>query len=76
MGDLSRPQLRFKVDVNARENHLTGAAILADDFAMVVVEGGPKTLNRWAGDTFASCCPCEQGYVEFGASPLEFGSPT
>lgn len=48
VGDLSNPQLRFKVDVNARENHLTGSALLADDFSMVIVEGGPKTLNRWA----------------------------
>lgn len=46
IGDLSRPQLRFKVEVNARENHLTGAVLLGDVFSVVVVEGGPKTLNR------------------------------
>lgn len=37
---LAKPQLRYKVDVNAVENHLTGAAIITDDFCIVVVEGG------------------------------------
>ena len=58
MGDLSNNQLRFKVDVNARENHMTGASLvlppgaqLADGaagFSLVIVEGSPKTLRRWA----------------------------
>jgi U4/U6 small nuclear ribonucleoprotein PRP3 len=46
VGDLSSGRLRFKVDVNAQENHMTGAAVLGTDFAVVVVEGGPKTLRR------------------------------
>lgn len=47
VGDLSSGRLRFKVDVNAQENHMTGAAVLGTDFAVVVVEGGPKTLRRY-----------------------------
>lgn len=48
LGDLSNAQLRFKVDVNARENHMTGAClVLADAFCLVVVEGSPKTLRRY-----------------------------
>lgn len=47
VGDLSAPQLRFKVDVNARENHMSGASLaLAGTFALVVVEGTQKTLRR------------------------------
>lgn len=48
MGDLTPPQLRFKVDVNARENHMTGACLVcpAAPFALVVVEGTEKTLRR------------------------------
>ena len=49
VGDLSNPQLRFKVDVNAKENHMTGTAITGGDFCLVVVEGQPKTLRRRVG---------------------------
>ena len=50
VGDLSAPQLRFKVDVNARENHMSGASLaLSGTFALVVVEGTEKTLRRCAG---------------------------
>ena len=46
MGSLAKPQNRFKVDVNASENHLTGAAVVTDNFSIVVVEGGVHpTLN-------------------------------
>jgi hypothetical protein len=58
VGGLSNNQLRFKVDINARENHMTGASLvlppgaqLADGaagFSLVIVEGSPKTLRRWA----------------------------
>lgn len=40
VGSLARPQHRFKVDVNAQENHMTGAAVVTDSFAVVIVEGG------------------------------------
>lgn len=46
--DLSRPQHRFKVQANARENHMSGMAIIVPgSFSVVVVEGGPKTLRRY-----------------------------
>ena len=46
--DLSKPQHRFKVQANARENHMSGAAIsVLGSFAVVIVEGGPKTLRRY-----------------------------
>jgi U4/U6 small nuclear ribonucleoprotein PRP3 len=48
VGELATPQLKFKVEVNAKENHLTGMAVhLPGAFAVVVVEGGPKTLRRY-----------------------------
>ncbi|TKW32296.1 hypothetical protein SEVIR_2G159300v4 [Setaria viridis] len=45
--DLSHPQTRFKVDVNAQENRLTGAAVITDDVSVVVVEGGKKSIKRY-----------------------------
>lgn len=42
VASLARPQHRFKVDVNAQENHLTGAAVITDAFAVVIVEGGKQ----------------------------------
>lgn len=46
--DLSRPQNRFKVQANARENHMSGMAIIVPDaFSVVIVEGGTKTLRRY-----------------------------
>ncbi|KAF9590789.1 hypothetical protein IFM89_038381 [Coptis chinensis] len=47
INDLSHPQTRFKVDVNAQENRLTGCAVMADDMAVVVVEGGSKPIKRY-----------------------------
>ena len=41
------PQNRFKIEVNAFENHLTGACIVGRDVTVVIVEGGPKTLRRY-----------------------------
>lgn len=41
---LAKPQLRYKVDINAVENHLTGAAIVTDAFCLVVVEGSESPL--------------------------------
>ncbi|OAY78986.1 U4/U6 small nuclear ribonucleoprotein Prp3 [Ananas comosus] len=37
--DLSHPQTRFKVDVNAQENRLTGCAVISD--------GGKKPIKRY-----------------------------
>ncbi|KAL6863746.1 hypothetical protein ACP4OV_016649 [Aristida adscensionis] len=45
--DLSHPQTRFKVDVNAQENRLTGVAVITDGISVVVVEGGKKSIKRY-----------------------------
>ncbi|KAJ8479130.1 hypothetical protein OPV22_022857 [Ensete ventricosum] len=45
--DLSHPQTRFKVDVNAQENRLTGCAVISDGISVVVVEGGRKPIKRY-----------------------------
>ncbi|KAF6262765.1 pre-mRNA processing factor 3-domain-containing protein [Scenedesmus sp. NREL 46B-D3] len=46
--DLSHGQHRFKVDMNARENHMSGIMLLCPGtFNLVVVEGCPKSLKRY-----------------------------
>ncbi|KAG2779057.1 hypothetical protein JG687_00006870 [Phytophthora cactorum] len=47
--DLSNPQHRFKVDVNAQQYHLTGGVLLCKDsnINMVVVEGGKKAIKQY-----------------------------
>ncbi|XP_011623805.1 protein RDM16 isoform X1 [Amborella trichopoda] len=47
MNDLSHKQTRFKVDINAQENRLTGCAVIFDGFSVVVVEGGSKSIKRY-----------------------------
>ncbi|XXG66199.1 hypothetical protein AAC387_Pa05g3727 [Persea americana] len=47
INDLSHPQTRFKVDVNAQENRLTGCAVISDGVSVVVVEGGSKSIKRY-----------------------------
>ncbi|EPS66353.1 hypothetical protein M569_08424, partial [Genlisea aurea] len=47
VNDLSHPQSRFKVDVNAQENRLSGCAAISDGISVVVVEGGPKSVKRY-----------------------------
>ncbi|KAL5986086.1 Protein rdm16 [Asimina triloba] len=47
MKHLSHPPTRFKVDVNATENRLTGCAVITDSMAAVVVEGGNKPIKRY-----------------------------
>ncbi|CAH0478448.1 unnamed protein product [Peronospora belbahrii] len=48
--DLSNPQHRFKVDVNAQQYHLTGGVLLCKDsnINMVVVEGGKKAIKQYS----------------------------
>lgn len=43
VGSLANPRNRFKVDVNATENHLTGVVLISDSFSVVIVEGGEHT---------------------------------
>ncbi|KAH0458365.1 hypothetical protein IEQ34_013680 [Dendrobium chrysotoxum] len=45
--DLSHPQTRFKVDVNAQENRLTGCSVISDGISVVVVEGVRKSIKRY-----------------------------
>ncbi|XP_077226506.1 protein RDM16-like isoform X2 [Tasmannia lanceolata] len=47
INDLSHPQTRFKVDVNAQENRLTGCVVISDVISVVVVEGGSKPIKRY-----------------------------
>ncbi|XP_023549627.1 protein RDM16-like isoform X2 [Cucurbita pepo subsp. pepo] len=47
INDLSHPQARFKVDVNARENRLSGCAVICDNISVLVVEGGSKSIKRY-----------------------------
>ncbi|XP_024628756.1 protein RDM16 isoform X3 [Medicago truncatula] len=47
VNDLSHPKARFRVDVNAQENRLTGCAVICDGISVVVVEGGSKSIKRY-----------------------------
>ncbi|XP_050210020.1 protein RDM16 [Mercurialis annua] len=47
INDLSHKKTRFKVDVNAYENRLTGCAVISDGINIVVVEGGSKSIKRY-----------------------------
>ncbi|WJX36101.1 hypothetical protein P8452_24014 [Trifolium repens] len=47
INDLSHPQARFKVDLNAQQNDLTGCAVFCDDISIVVVEGNSKSIKRY-----------------------------
>lgn len=47
INDLSHPKTRFKVDVNAQENRLTGCGVISDGMSVVVVEGGNKSIKRY-----------------------------
>ncbi|KAJ7527443.1 hypothetical protein O6H91_16G054600 [Diphasiastrum complanatum] len=48
VSDLSHPQSRFKVDVNAQENRLTGCVVMCDALSVVIVEGGSKSIKRYS----------------------------
>ena len=47
LGHLEHSQARYKVEVNAQQNHLTGCAIRTAGMCAVVVEGGQKALQRF-----------------------------
>ncbi|KAG5360600.1 U4/U5/U6 small nuclear ribonucleoprotein prp3 [Yarrowia sp. B02] len=44
---LADDQHRYKVNVNARQLHLTGITLLNPDFNLVVVEGSPRDVLRY-----------------------------
>ncbi|KAJ7569353.1 hypothetical protein O6H91_01G074600 [Diphasiastrum complanatum] len=48
VNDLSHAQLRFKVDINAQENRLTGCVVMCDALSVVIVEGGSKSIKRYS----------------------------
>eukprot|EP00897_Mesotaenium_endlicherianum_P004436 jgi/Mesen1/401/ME000010S_10855 len=48
VGSLAHPQTRFKVDINAQENHLSGCVVISDDMTVVVVEGVSKAIKRYS----------------------------
>lgn len=47
VNDLSHPANRFKVDINAQENRLSGCVVISEGFCVVVVEGGSKSIKRY-----------------------------
>ncbi|KAL1218714.1 Protein RDM16 [Cardamine amara subsp. amara] len=44
---LSHPKTRFKVEMNARQNKLTGCSVMTDGMSVVVVEGKSKAIKRY-----------------------------
>lgn len=44
---LENKQSRFKIDINAKENHMTGVMLVSAPFSLVVVEGGRKASKRY-----------------------------
>ncbi|XP_018447333.1 protein RDM16 [Raphanus sativus] len=44
---LSHPKTRFKVEMNARQNRLTGCSVMTDDMSVIVVEGKSKVIKRY-----------------------------
>lgn len=45
--DLSSKKNRYKVDINATENHLSGVVVHTTHMSLVVVEGGGKAIKRY-----------------------------
>lgn len=44
---LEDPGRRFKVLINAQQNHLQGRAITTPNFTLIIVQGGPKGIKRY-----------------------------
>ncbi|KAF3509378.1 hypothetical protein F2Q69_00008173 [Brassica cretica] len=44
---LSHPKTRFKVEMNARQNRLTGCSVMTEDMSVIVVEGKSKAIKRY-----------------------------
>ncbi|PKI35201.1 hypothetical protein CRG98_044367 [Punica granatum] len=45
--DLSHKKTQYLVDVNAKENRLTGCAVISEGINVVVAEGGKKSIKRY-----------------------------
>ncbi|XP_068637721.1 protein RDM16 isoform X2 [Aristolochia californica] len=75
INDLSHPQTRFKVDVNAQENRLTGCAVISDGLSVIAVEGGSKSIKRYGKlmlkrINWAAALPNEDGVEKDEDAPL------
>ena len=44
---LEEPSRRFKILINAQQNHLHGRSITTRNFTLIIVEGGPKGIKRY-----------------------------
>ncbi|KFK44678.1 hypothetical protein AALP_AA1G289200 [Arabis alpina] len=44
---LSHPKIKFKVEMNARQNKLTGCSVTSEEMSVVVVEGKSKAIKRY-----------------------------
>jgi U4/U6 small nuclear ribonucleoprotein PRP3 len=47
VNSVADPRLRFKVDINAQQNYLTGCCVTSPSFSLIVVEGGPKAIRKY-----------------------------
>ena len=45
--NLSDPQKRYKIDINAQQLYLSGCCLITPDFVFIIVEGGRKSLRRY-----------------------------
>ncbi|KAF3615382.1 hypothetical protein FXO38_33203 [Capsicum annuum] len=62
----SHPPNRFKVDVNAQQNRMTGIAVISGDMSVVAVEGCKKSIKRY-GTLMLRLLPLRKAVV----TPLE-----
>uniref|UniRef100_A0A7S0T3W0 Uncharacterized protein n=1 Tax=Mantoniella antarctica TaxID=81844 RepID=A0A7S0T3W0_9CHLO len=44
---MANPKNKFRVDINAQENKLTGVCLITESFSIVIVEGGLKSVRRY-----------------------------
>jgi U4/U6 small nuclear ribonucleoprotein PRP3 len=47
VGRLDDPAIRFKVERNCEQLHMTGCVVVCKDVNIVVVEGGPKQQKKF-----------------------------
>eukprot|EP00053_Salpingoeca_punica_P013693 m.123891 g.123891 ORF g.123891 m.123891 type:complete len:589 (-) comp16269_c0_seq2:245-2011(-) len=47
VGSLKNAQHKYKVNVNANELYLTGAAVMHDDLSIIIAEGGPRAMKHY-----------------------------
>ncbi len=44
---LNDPKIRFKIDMNANQNYLSGTGVVTPTMAIIVIEGGPNAIKRY-----------------------------